>query len=94
MQRFAHPAAQAAGHLHALLHGHVADRHKRHHIGRAQARVLAGVLVEVDVLGGGGNSLVSGFFHGIRRAHIGENGAVVIHIGVPVEHGYARHRGD
>jgi hypothetical protein len=42
------PFAQPAGHFHAFLHGDVADRHKRHHIGGAQAGMLAGVLVQVD----------------------------------------------
>ena len=39
---------EAARHFNALLHGYVADRHEWHHIGCADARMFAGVYVEVD----------------------------------------------
>ena len=93
-QLAAHAAPQAAGDLHAVRHAHARDGHERHHVGGADAGVLAGVLVQVDQLGGFGDGAEGGFFHGCRRPDEGDHGAVVVQVRVAVEQAHLGDGGD
>ena len=92
VQLGADPLAQPAGDQHAFRHADVPDGDKWHDVCGADAGVLAGVLVQVDQLGGFGDGPKSGFFDGFGRTDEGQHGAVVIQVGVAVEQGGSRRR--
>ena len=84
--------AQAAGQLHALLHGHVLGLgDEGDHVGGAHALVLALVLGHVDDLGGLLSELKGDLLDGVDIADEGEHAAVVVAVGLGVEEGAARH---
>ena len=70
------------------------DRHERHHVGGADARVGTAVLVQVDQFGGFPDGPESGFFHRRGRPGEGDHAAVVVVIGTVVEQGDFGHAGD
>ena len=84
--------AQALGHLHALLNGHVLGLGDQgDHVGGAHALVLALVVVHVDALGGDLGQLEGDLLDGLGGADQGEHAAVVVAVGLGVEQGAAGH---
>ncbi len=71
--------------LGAVLERQALDRHERHHVGRAHARVLAPVLGQVDQLAAALHRAERRLHHRIGLAREGEHGAVVVRVHLAVE---------
>ena len=78
----------------AIFHLDIRERDEGHHVGRADARMRARVLVEVDQLGRGLDGAEGGLFHRFGRARKGDHRAVVVEVGGTVEQARAFHGGD
>jgi hypothetical protein len=86
--------AQRVRGAHALLHRRALERHERHDVGRADARVLALVLRQVDQLLGLGDGAERGLAALARRADEGHDGAVVARVQAVVDQLHAAHGAD
>jgi len=69
----------------AIIHGHVADRHEGTDVRRADARMRAGVLVEINQFGGGLDGAEGGLLHARGCACEGQHRAVVVEVGGTVK---------
>ena len=88
------PLAEAARQLDALVHRRVAERHERDHVDRADARVLALVLLHVDLVDGRPDEPLQRVADRAGRSGEGEHRAVVARIARPVEEVDAGDAGD
>src|SRR5262249_21073497 len=87
-------AAERARELRAVVEGEVLDRDERNHVGRAHARVLAAVVVEVDEPGRALDDPEGRFDHGLWLAGAAQHPAVVVGVHLAVEERRARHGRD
>ena len=94
VQSLCHAFAEPPRHLDTFLHGDARDRHKWDDIGGAHARMFALVLVEVNQLRRLGDAKVCGFFHRFGRPDKGQDRAVVVHVGMPVQNAHSAHARD
>ena len=90
----ANALGQMARHLHTLFHTYSGNRHERHHIRGAKARVGTAMLVKVDQPGGRLNRPERRFFHCRGRPGVGDHAAVVVSVGTGVKQGNFSHPGD
>ena len=77
--------AKAAGDFDAFLHRGIADRHERHHVRGADARVFAGMLVQIDRFGRRIGSPGKQLLLPPPGADIGDHGAVVVEVRMAIE---------
>lgn len=89
MQLVPDALAEAAGKLDAFLDAHMHGRNEGDDVGRAHARMLAGVMIHIDQLSGPAGQLKGGLKHGLRRTDHGQDGTVVAAVGLRVEQGAA-----
>ena len=82
-----HPLTQLLSQDNALGRRDALQRHQRHHIGCADARVFAAVLVEVDQLCCLRNGVEGCLQNVLRRASEGDHAAVVVRVRTVVEQG-------
>jgi hypothetical protein len=90
----ANALTQSSGDRHAFFHARIGQRDKGNNIRRADAWMLALVIVEVDQLSSGTNGAERSFFHCKRRPRKGDDGPVVVEIGGAIEQTRSVHRGD
>ena len=88
------PLPHPTGHGHALLHGHAAEGDEGHHVGRADAGMLALVLRHINELRRLRHASEGGFFHRCGRPHEGDHRAVVIGVYLYVQHPHPAHGRD
>ncbi len=86
------PLPEPFGQLDALVHRRVAERDERHDVDGPDARVLAGLLIHVDLVDGDLEHALEGFGDGVGVAGEGEDAAVVARIARPIEEVGTRHR--
>ena len=84
---------QGAGYLHARVHRRVGEWHERHDVYGTDPRVLARVLLHVDLVQRPADHLLERPRHRLVVAGHREHGAVVARVGRPVEQEHARDRG-
>ena len=94
IQLAADPLTQPAGHGHTFRHLNPGQRDEGYHVGGTQARVGAGMLVEVDQFSGFAYAEEGGLLHGSGWAGKGYHGAIVVIVGGLVQQGDLRHTGD
>ena len=84
-QLLADPAAELLRQHHAFGHLHIAERHERHDIGRADARMRPAMLLKIDVRGRGLDRVEHRRHHRLGRRDQGEHRAVVIFIALDIQ---------
>ena len=72
-------------HRHAVFDGDAFDRNERHNVGRAHARMRAGVNVKIDELGGLAHAADDRFLNGFALADQRDDRAIVVEVAFAIE---------